>query len=263
MGYPSVDFDFWGLPIYNLMAIVGLLCSILVMMRKQRMLGIGIKQEEKVNFSFMLAIPAALLFANLVNWVMMPDVLDAPVLERFQIAGFTFYYGMFGFFGSAALLLRLRGCDVRFWINEAVPCVLIFHVFGRIGCSLVGCCYGVVIEHMVLAFERFPARELEAIGLFLMFLVFMFKIKRKRLKLYLMSYAVMRFFLEYGRGDFRGYLLTDAISPAQVTSIAVFGACVLWSAVSACVRTNKKQNVDSNQVTPPATHRQTRPHTPS
>jgi phosphatidylglycerol:prolipoprotein diacylglycerol transferase len=68
----------------------------------------------------------------------------------------------------------------------------------------------------------FPAREIEAVCLFALFFVFSFKLRKNRFRLYLLCYSVLRFFLEFGRGDYRGAFLIHSLSPAQVTSVIVW-----------------------------------------
>jgi phosphatidylglycerol:prolipoprotein diacylglycerol transferase len=133
---------------------------------------------------------------------------------------------MFGFFAIFALMLKLQKMDARFWVDEAVPPVLIFHAFGRVGCSLAGCCYGRTFaspaRFLIFGLEIFPARELEAFCLFALFFLFQYRIKENRFTLYLLCYSVLRFFLEFGRGDYRGVLFVRFLSPAQVTSIIIW-----------------------------------------
>jgi phosphatidylglycerol:prolipoprotein diacylglycerol transferase len=231
---PLFEFDYFGLSIYNIMGAIGLVFALVLLLKKEKRSGISIETEEKVNTSFIVAGLLSLFFANFANWFLYPDLLNYPFIQRVQSAGLSFYYGVFAFFAISALLLRLYKLDFRFWINEIIPSVLIFHAFGRIGCSLAGCCYGVVIDpiHFLgLSIDTFPAREIEALFLFFLFFVFSNIIKKYRLSLYLLIYSIARFFLEFGRGDNRGYLLIGALSPAQVTSIFIWLVLVAYTGI--------------------------------
>lgn len=228
---PIFEFDYWGLPIYNVMVAVGALFALLSLLRKEKKLRLSAEQEEKINKSFAIAGLSSLIFANIVNWFLFPGILNYPLIQRITLGGLSFYYGMFGFFAVATLLLWLQKIDFKFWINEVVPSVLIVHAFGRVGCSLVGCCYGVhinPINFLGLTIDRFPAREIEAGYSFVMYFVFQRAVKKNRLFWYLLSYSVVRFFLEFGRGDDRGLLLSEHLSPAQITSIFVWAALLAW-----------------------------------
>ncbi|MDL2253651.1 prolipoprotein diacylglyceryl transferase [Ruminococcaceae bacterium OttesenSCG-928-I18] len=57
--------------------------------------------------------------------------------------GQVFYGGLL--LGLAGMLLYMRACKIPYGAGFAcvVPCVPLFHAFGRVGCWLGGCCYGV------------------------------------------------------------------------------------------------------------------------
>jgi phosphatidylglycerol:prolipoprotein diacylglycerol transferase len=224
---PSLNFDFWGLPIYNVMGAAGLFFAIGVFLPKEK--GLTAEGAERLHYSFIIALVMAMVSARCANWLLFPEVGQYPFLRRLAGAGFTFYPGLFAFLLVSAIMLRCMRLPVSHWLNAATPSILIFHAFGRIGCSLAGCCYGKILSPPFHLFfwdlTMFPARELEAVSLFLLFFLFEFRIKRGRLPLYLLFYAVLRFFLEFGRGDERGFLFTDLLSPSQIMSLAVI-ACV-------------------------------------
>jgi phosphatidylglycerol:prolipoprotein diacylglycerol transferase len=230
---PVINFDYWGLPIYNVMAAVGLLAALLTLLRREKDLRPEVGVEEKIHAAAMIACVCALVCANVANWFLFyPESFRRPLLRRVTYSGISFYYGMFGFLGSFALALRLFKLDGKLWLNEIIPPLLIFHAFGRLGCSLAGCCYGVELNPPVNIFgihlRLFPAREIESLCLFAMFFIFNFKVKRLWVPKYLLCYSVLRFALEFGRGDNRGVLLIRALSPAQITSILVWIALCAW-----------------------------------
>ena len=228
---PLINFDYWGLPIYNIMGIIGFIFAIRLILKKEKTMQVTPIFEEKINLSFIAAGFSSLVFANVANWFLFPQILNYPIMQRITLGGFSFYYGMLGFFGVSALLLRLQKVNFKFWINEIVPSVLIFHAFGRIGCSLAGCCYGKPITPFNLfglTIDLFPAREIEALCLFILFFIFKYKIKKNRFFWYLICYSILRFFLEFGRGDDRGHLIFNSLSPAQVTSIFIWVVLLAW-----------------------------------
>ena len=100
--------------------------------------------------------------------------------------------------------------------------VPLFHAFGRIGCFLVGCCYGVessigftfhnsIIESANNV-NRFPVQIVEALfNLILFFCLYNFfkhkKFKGYLLNIYFIFYPVFRFIIEFFRADsYRGFL---------------------------------------------------------
>lgn len=217
---------------YNLMAAVGLLLALLIFLRREKILSVSGKLEDKLNGTLIVSAVFGFIMSNVANWFLFPEFLSYPLLERVSSAGLSFYYGMLGFLALYIALLKAQKVDWRFWTNELVPSILIFHAFGRIGCSLAGCCYGrdliPPIEFWGIHLHLFPARELEALCLFVMFYIFQFKIRRCRLPLYLLCYSVLRFFLEFGRGDARGVFFVRALSPAQITSVIIWIGLAIW-----------------------------------
>ena len=138
-------------------------------------------------------------------------------------SGMVFYGGLFGAIAGICLFCRIIKVPVRPFLNP-MSCVFpLLHAFGRIGCTLGGCCYGIEY-HGVLAiqytseqinpgisdhiadFPRFPVQPLEALCelLLCVFLVLIYLRTQNRYSLvliYLFSYGVIRFLDEFLRGD--------------------------------------------------------------
>ena len=142
--------------------------------------------------------------------------------------GMTFYGGLLG--GVVTFILMYRFYYLRHnppvfkEIMIIVPaCIALGHGFGRIGCFLSGCCYGIethsswdiyfpIHDHAYL-----PTQLIEMGFLFLLasiLAVFAFKRVTKYTSfIYLVSYATFRFVIEFFRGDERGQLI--GLSPSQ------------------------------------------------
>ncbi len=114
------------------------------------------------------------------------------------------------------------------------------HAFGRIGCLMGGCCYGkptdspIGIYMVNLGYKVVPVQLFEAIFLFALaavLIILLFKGKKHIMELYMLSYGVFRFIIEFFRGDERGTLLTRVLSPSQIISIClVIGSVALYFA---------------------------------
>lgn len=114
----------------------------------------------------------------------------------------------------------------------AIP---LFHTFARIGCFLGGCCFGIPFTPGITYVDdpiaqangvsRFPVQLLEATGEFVLFLAmrhaYLMGQRRGHLaETWLGSYAVLRFFDEFLRGDlYRGFL--GPFSTSQWISLAI------------------------------------------
>ncbi len=130
--------------------------------------------------------------------------------------GSVFYGGFLGSLATVAIYGKYKGKKTLCLDLLAVSTPL-FHFFGRIGCFLGGCCYGIESQFGFIAHNnpyvteingvsRFPVQLLEAVlNLLLFFLIFcLFKKgnqKGRLIPIYIIIYSVMRFCLEFLRGD--------------------------------------------------------------
>lgn len=153
------------------------------------------------------------------------------------------YYG--GFLGACVGLLiytkysKLVERSIAFDLYAV--CIPLFHVFGRIGCFLSGCCYGMessfgfVVHGNDLIPEindvrRLPVPLIEAACNLVIFFILLrlFKIGKGNGKVifyYMLIYPVVRFILEFFRGDaVRGFLF--GLSTSQWISIGLFVVAV-------------------------------------
>ena len=170
---------------------------------------------------------------------------EAEYLSVLLGSGFVFYGGLIGGLLAALFCMKFLRIDVPGYISIAMPCIPIAHGFGRIGCSLVGCCYGIpyagpgAICYTDSWFAPndvplFPVQLTEAILNFLIAGALLLYIWRNRgkmrnsLLLYLMLYATVRFILEFLRYDDveRGIFL--GVSTSQWISILVFAGAVCF-----------------------------------
>lgn len=164
---------------------------------------------------------------------------DAAV---FIFGGSVFYGGLIGGLIGGYLSIKYQKLDFGLTADCAAPSIALFHMFGRIGCFLGGCCYGVEWEHGI-TFEhglmesangvpRVPVQLYEAgleLALFGLLSLLLAKgwLKNRLLAVYLLIYSVGRFILEFWRGDeYRGFLF--GLSTSQLISVGVFAAVVVF-----------------------------------
>jgi len=244
---PIFEFNYWGLPIYLVMALIGLLFAFISLTNKQAKFNCTPLIKKRVRRSFWIGLIVALACANIANWFLFPETLQYPLAQKISLGGFSFYYGMLAFFGASAVLLLAHRLDFKFWLNQIVPSLLLFHAFGRVGCSLSGCCHGAEINLFGLTFD-FPARELEALALFVLYFIFEKKIKERRLFWYLVCYSTLRFGLEFGRADDRGQMFVPWLSPAQVTSIIIWIALGIYLLVGFILKKTYKPKNENTAI---------------
>ena len=190
---------------------------------------------------------------NIPYWHILGEAADfKDFIMKFAtlFGGSVFYGGLLGGLLAGGISAKVQKLSAGLVTDCAAPALALFHCFGRIGCFLGGCCYGVESEHGVVFTDsliesangvpRVPVQLYEAVfelALFFALWALLNKgvLKNRLLRVYLFSYAVGRFILEFWRGDeYRGFLF--GLSTSQVVSILVFAV----SAVLFIVKPKKK-----------------------
>lgn len=231
---------------YNLCVGLGAIATLLVLLRIGRMRELDCYVIEIALWAVVPALVGGMLLFGLTNMGYIASVLksvgdypDAATFFAALVRGFSgtvFYGGCFG-----ALL------GVWLWAQRHMPSRMgdvldlyavglpLFHGFGRIGCFFGGCCFGIPCEvgfmftHSPLEVAngvvRFPVQLLEAACEFGLFFLVLKLYCRNRLRGRLLlvwagSYAFIRFFDEFLRGDtYRGFL--GPFSTSQWISLAL------------------------------------------
>jgi phosphatidylglycerol:prolipoprotein diacylglycerol transferase len=151
--------------------------------------------------------------------------------------GFVFYGGLVGGLIALPIVKKVHKIDVYYLIKIVLPCIPLAHAMGRLGCHFTGCCYGIPYEgYLHIVYHNnlyapndiglFPVQMTEAIFELIMAAVLFIYIWRRGAKMssvyiYLYSYSIARYILEYLRGDAeeRGSLFQ--LSTSQVISILI------------------------------------------
>ncbi|MBT3236843.1 MAG: hypothetical protein HN353_12885 [Bdellovibrionales bacterium] len=155
--------------------------------------------------------------------------LGSPV---FWLGGGFVFYG--GLILASLFILIYSNLLKRFDHNNLyllIPGLMVGHGIGRIGCFLAGCCFGQQCR-LPWAIElhgamRHPVQLYEALSLLLMSIPILYLILVKRwsnwsiIALYFTLYSLVRFFLEFFRGDIVRGVHAGALSTSQFISLAV------------------------------------------
>ncbi len=219
---------------YGLMIAVGILACFGLLFwygKKKRI------EDKFIDFVFYLAIAAiALGFGSAALFQATYNYIENPSAGFNFDGGITFIGGLIGGAGTFLVLyfiFRKRYKARLIDIISFVPCcILIAHAFGRVGCFFAGCCYGKPTDSFLgvqfpdLPHKVHPTQLYEAIFLFALCAICFLLVYRKNFKhnmsLYLVTYGVFRFCIEFLRDDDRGQLI-GSISPSQFWSIAMVG----------------------------------------
>ena len=160
------------------------------------------------------------------------------MLLGLTFGGMVFYGGLFGALIGAAWYIRAMKMPFHPYMDIMAFCIPLFHGFARIGCFLGGCCYGVESRYGFIfdsspditanGVRRFPVQLLEAGLEFLLFALLLLLFRKKKcggrlMAVYLVCYAVIRFFDEFLRGDSaRGFV--GPLSTSQFISLLILAA---------------------------------------
>lgn len=147
--YPGITFFRFTIPSYWLMALIGTIFSFLFVHVRKRKFHI---QGDDVTHIFLFCMVGGILGAKVLHLlVALPNVLAHLNMMNaypnlwidYFLNGFVFYGGVIGGFLFALWYCKkyhiyfLEACDLF------APILPFFHIFGRIGCFLAGCCYGI------------------------------------------------------------------------------------------------------------------------
>ena len=241
--YPNELFNIFGLSIdlYTICFLVGIIACLIFTIIAMKKCGYSSTARDTIIIIGIFAIMIGLLSAGLFQ-----AFYNLIAGRGFTFEGMTFIGGLIGgvisFLGIYFLYVyvinpRLKeksffksdmNKGVWYLLRIAPISITIAHGFGRIGCFFAGCCYGKETEAWYgiqfpgLPTKVIPTQLFEAIFLFVLsaaMIVLLFVVHFKyNMSLYLVSYGIWRFVIEYFRGDYRGSFI-PGLSPSQFWSI--------------------------------------------
>jgi phosphatidylglycerol:prolipoprotein diacylglycerol transferase len=160
--------------------------------------------------------------------------------DQTMIRGGVFYGGFLLAIIGSAIYMRLAHLPGWRVADCVAPGLALAQGLGRIGCFLAGCCWGTptnlptgvifeseqahVITGVPLHVRLHPTQLYEA-ALVLLAIPFLLWLKKRKtfdgevVLAYILYYAVVRFFLEFFRGDPRGYY--GPLSTSQLVSVLI------------------------------------------
>ncbi len=156
-----------------------------------------------------------------------PYYLSKP-LEIVQVwkGGLVYYGGFIAVLVFTFFYFRNKKVNVIKLMDVFAPALALGHLFGRIGCFFSGCCYGKNTDCFLAIAHKHPTQLYEALGNLIIFFILHTLLKKQHkdgyvFVLYMLLYSVLRFSVEFFRGDDRGIFIFS-LSPAQNISIIIF-----------------------------------------
>jgi len=226
---------------YGFMFALGVLLGLFVALKLASREGIDRNQYSDYIFLMMIAsligAKLLLLITNLNYYLKYPSEL-----KYLLISGGTYYGGLITAFLFSLWYIHRKKMPFRVIGDITVPGVALGHFFGRLGCFAAGCCWGRHAEGFPLAIHfgsekaheltgvplhtpLYPTQITEAILNLANFLILLWLFPRRRYKglilvFYFLNYSLIRFVLEYFRGDpDRGYIFGNLQEPFLSLSV--------------------------------------------
>jgi len=236
---------------YGVMAMIGFLVGMAV--ARWRAKSVGVSADTVLDMG-LYALFGGIVGSRLVYVLQNADYYlntSRPgwsLADLFKIweGGLVFYGGFIGAFGVVIVMARLRKQRLLAILDILAPSVALGHAFGRIGCFLRGCCfgipvgpdkwYGVVFPKGALPYSEgipnacspgtplFPVQIANSVNLLIIFVILSLFFKHRRgegqvVALHAVIYSIHRFGMEFLRGDTHA---PGVLSPAQWTSFLTF-----------------------------------------
>ncbi len=238
---------------YGVLVAIALLVGWYGVVRRGRTRGLDPDRVSSVVFWSVVAGLAGGKLGLLI--VELPYYLEHPgrlISSDFLRAAGVVWTAILGGLAGVLLSARRLGMNAAAVLDLGAAPLPVAQAIGRLGCMAAGCCFGsqcslpwAVTYHSELAHAQtgvplgiglHPAPLYEAAGNLLLVLPFVLLVERRQrfagegALAYLVGYALLRFAVEFARGDaVRGLWLGDSLSTSQILSLAVLAAALpLW-----------------------------------
>ncbi len=224
---------------YGVMMAIGILAAFY--MSEKNAKRFNLEYEKIDNFLFVTIISGFIVSKLLYVLTVFKQFLANP-LSVLGGGGWVIYGGIIGGILGAYLYSKKHNWNFMKVFNVVIVSVPLAQSFGRIGCYLAGCCYGIHTDawYGVIFPEGslcpihepiIPTQLIMAIGDLLIFLFLYYRlVKKQRIEnsaaLYLLLYSVGRFLIEFIRGDIeRGHV--GILSTSQFISLFMIAFAII------------------------------------
>lgn len=228
---------------YGLMIAIGILAAYLSC--EKRALKYKLNPDEVFNI-LICGVGGGFLGAKILYWITrIKEVIADPSILLDLANGWVVYGGIIGGILFAMLYCKIKNLPFLKYFDLVMPAVALAQGFGRIGCFLAGCCYGMETDcaiGIVFTDSAFapngvkvlPTQLISSALDFLNFAVLIWLSKHKKgdgqvAGFYLVFYSIGRFVLEFFRGDLiRGTVGTLTTSQFISVFILIVGIILIY-----------------------------------
>lgn len=228
---------------YGLMIAIGIIAAYFMAEWRAKRQGL----EEKHIFPLLIGgVGFGIVGAKVLYYItILDEIIQNPKVMLNIADGFVVYGGIIGGILAGFVYCKVKKISFFAYLDLIVPSIALAQGFGRLGCFLAGCCYGMeahtafAITFTNSAFAPngvplVPTQLISSAFNFANFAVLCLIASRKVSPgkvsaCYLIFYSVGRFIIEFFRGDLiRGSV--GALSTSQFISIfvAIFGVALLF-----------------------------------
>ncbi len=220
---------------YGLMVSLGFLAGIIVAYFLAKKIGVD---AEKIIDVGLFVLVGAMLGARIFYVIFYWHELKSP-WEAFMVwnGGLVFYGGLVFAVLAVVLACKIFKLSLLDVLDVATPATALGYAFGRIGCFLNGCCYGIecalpwAVHFPNLPGLRHPTQIYASLAGLAMFGILLFLFYRRGFQGQVFAagvflYSIYRFFIEFIRVNPKSLF---GLSDAQLASILLFaGSIVLY-----------------------------------
>lgn len=249
-----VLFEIGSLTIYSygFLIAVGCIAAFLYMWRASTM------TFDQANTLFILLIAAGIVGGKVFMIFEDPSGYLKQPGRLLSGSGFVFYGSLLLCIPTMLWYFKKNKLPILNMLDIMAIVTCIVHGFGRLGCFMAGCCYGLPSDSFLavvfsdphcpapLHTPLHPTQLYEATFIFSLMVALLILRKRKSFDgqvflVYLIAYACGRAVIELFRGDIeRGFIVKDIISISQFISFLIITAAVYFY-----VKLNRKVNLIS------------------
>jgi phosphatidylglycerol:prolipoprotein diacylglycerol transferase len=255
--------QFFGFSVHSYGVMLAIAFIVGISLAAREALRTGVDPEKVLNLSFWILV-SSILGSRLFHCVVFyPQYLRDPlrVLKLWE-GGLVFYGGFIGALLAGFFFCRAQRLNYWELADLLIPSVMLGLMFGRIGCTLAGCCFGRACGPdfaFGITFDNplglgvkntplYPTQVISAINGFLIFLLLWLYRKKKRfhgelLAIALVVYGVTRTLIEVLREDPRGFL---RVGPALLSESQVVSIFMVFFAAYVLVWVRPKQSLPLN-----------------
>ncbi|MBQ9828644.1 MAG: prolipoprotein diacylglyceryl transferase [Lachnospiraceae bacterium] len=222
---------------YGLFIAIGVVVALLVAMYRAKRRGLD--SDLVFNITLLVAVTGILgakLLYIIMNW---SEFIKDPVSGLTE--GFVVYGGIILGIAAGFIYLKFKKAVFSDYFDIIMPGVAIAQGFGRIGCFMAGCCYGIPCDGPFCVkfpadslapsgVNLFPSQLVSALGNFLIAAILIYASRKMKYSghtgaLYVALYAAGRFVIEFFRSDERGHI--GPLTTSQFISILMMTAAIV------------------------------------